>query len=457
MLSEREFLSTLRMVKNENLDVRTVTLGISLFDCASDDLERFQRKIYDKIITTGFDFVSICDKIGEKYGIPIVNKRISVSPLSVVGGSFTSTEFIKIAETMDKAASEVGIDFIGGFTALVEKGIARGDLSLIRAVPYALQQTERVCSSINVASTQAGINMDAVSLMGEILVETAGLSSDKDGLSCAKLCVFSNIPQDIPFMAGAYLGTGEPDSVINVGVSGPGVVKNAIDRALENEPDLSLGRLSEIIKRTAFKVTRVGELIGREVAEMLEIPFGIVDLSLAPTPNVGDSVGEIFSSLGLKSIGAPGSTALLALINDAVKKGGAFASSHVGGLSGAFIPVSEDLNIAKAVQGGYLSLEKLESMTSVCSVGLDMIALPGDIPAETLAAIIADEMAIGVVNNKTTATRLIPAPGKKAGEQVEFGGLLGKMTIMPVSNAGFSKGFIEHGGRIPAPVQGLKN
>lgn len=457
MLSEREFLSTLRMVKNENLDVRTVTLGISLFDCASDDLERFQRKIYDKIVTTGFDFVSICDKIGEKYGIPIVNKRISVSPLSVVGGSFTSTEFIKIAETMDKAASEVGIDFIGGFTALVEKGIARGDLSLIRAVPYALQQTERVCSSINVASTQAGINMDAVSLMGEILVETASLSSDKDGLSCAKLCVFSNIPQDIPFMAGAYLGTGEPDSVINVGVSGPGVVKNAIDRALENEPDLSLGRLSEIIKRTAYKVTRVGELIGREVADMLEVPFGIVDLSLAPTPNVGDSVGEIFSSLGLETIGAPGSTALLALLNDAVKKGGAFASSHVGGLSGAFIPVSEDLNIAKAVENGYLSLEKLEAMTSVCSVGLDMIALPGDTPSETLAAIIADEMAIGVVNNKTTATRLIPVPGKQAGEQVEFGGLLGKMTIMPVSNVGFSKGFTEHGGRIPAPVQGLKN
>jgi hypothetical protein len=457
MLSEREFLSTLRMVKNENLDVRTVTLGISLFDCASDDLSRFQNKAYDKILRTGYNFVSLCDQVGEKYGIPIVNKRIAVSPLSCVGAPLTDSAFVQVAETMDKAAKEVGVDFIGGFTALVEKGLARGDCSLIQAIPYALHQTDRVCSSVNVASTQAGINMDAVYLMGKIILETARVSSAQDGLSCAKLCVFANIPQDIPFMAGAYLGTGEPDTVINVGVSGPGVVKKAIDRALENEGDLRLGRLSEIIKRTAYKVTRVGELIGREVAERLQVPFGIVDLSLAPTPNVGDSVGEIFASLGLKSIGAPGSTALLALLNDAVKKGGAFASSHVGGLSGAFIPVSEDLNIARAVEKGYLTLEKLESMTSVCSVGLDMIALPGDIPAETVAAIIADEMAIGVFNNKTTAARLIPVPGKTSGEQVEFGGLLGKMTIMPVPNIGFSKAFIEHGGRIPAPIQGLKN
>jgi hypothetical protein len=364
---------------------------------------------------------------------------------------------VQVAHTLDQAAEDVGVDFIGGFSALVEKGMANGDAALIEAIPVALQRSKRVCASVNVASTRAGINMDAVALMGRCIKRAAELSADRDGLSCAKLCVFSNIPQDIPFMAGAYLGSGEPDTVINVGVSGPGVVKKAVDRSVANSPDLNLGQLSEIIKRTAYKVTRVGELIGREVAEKLGVTFGIVDLSLAPTPNVGDSVGEIFKSLGLESIGVPGSTALLAMLNDAVKKGGAFASSHVGGLSGAFIPVSEDLNIAQAVTEGRLSLEKLEAMTSVCSVGLDMVAIPGDTPEETVSAIIADEMAIGVINKKTTATRLIPVPGKSAGDKVWFGGLLGEATIMPVPNAGGSERFVRYGGRIPAPIQSLIN
>jgi hypothetical protein len=457
MLSESEVLSTLEMVKNENLDVRTVTLGISLFDCASHDLERFTDNIYHKIMETGRRFVAVCDEIGSKYGISVVNKRISVSPVGIAGAAFGPEELVQVALTLDRAAEDVGVDFIGGFSALVEKGLASGDTALIEAIPVALQRSKRVCASVNVASTRAGINMDAVALMGRCIKRAAELSADRDGLSCAKLCVFSNIPQDIPFMAGAYLGSGEPDAVINVGVSGPGVVKKAVDRSVANTPDLNLGRLSEIIKRTAYKVTRVGELIGREVAEELGVPFGIVDLSLAPTPNVGDSVGEIFKSLGLESIGVPGSTALLAMLNDAVKKGGAFASSHVGGLSGAFIPVSEDLNIAQAVTEGRLSLEKLEAMTSVCSVGLDMVAIPGDTPEETVSAIIADEMAIGVVNRKTTATRLIPVPGKSAGDKVWFGGLLGEATIMPVPNAGGSERFIRYGGRIPAPIQSLVN
>ncbi len=457
MLSMSEVLSTLEMVKNENLDVRTVTLGISLFDCASHDLERFKDNIYRKIVETGSRFVAVCDDIGNKYGIRVVNKRISVSPIGVAGAAFGPEELVEVALSLDRAAEDVGVDFIGGFSALVEKGMASGDTSLIQAIPEALQGSKRVCASVNVASTRAGINMDAVATMGSCIKRAAQLSSDRDGLNCAKLCVFSNIPQDIPFMAGAYLGSGEPDTVINVGVSGPGVVKKAIDRSVANSPDLNLGGLSEIIKRTAYKVTRVGELIGREVAKKLGVTFGIVDLSLAPTPNVGDSVGEIFKSLGLESIGVPGSTALLAMLNDAVKKGGAFASSHVGGLSGAFIPVSEDLNIAQAVTEGRLSLEKLEAMTSVCSVGLDMVAIPGDTPEETISAIIADEMAIGVINRKTTAARLIPVPGKKAGDKVWFGGLLGEATIMPVPNAGGSKGFIQYGGRIPAPIQSLIN
>jgi hypothetical protein len=456
MLSEREVLSTFEMIKNEHLDVRTVTLGISLFDCASDDLSKFLDKIYTRIVSTAKDLVRVCDEVGDKYGIPVVNKRIAISPMAIVAAPFDSEQMVEIARTLDKAAREVQIDFIGGFSALVEKGMATGDLSLIEAIPEALTQTERVCASVNVASTKAGINMDGVYLMGKTIKEAAHLTRDRDGLACAKLCVFANIPQDIPFMAGAYLGVGEPGAVINVGVSGPGVVKKAIDRTLEANPEADLGMLSETIKKTAFKVTKIGELIGREVAKKVGVQFGIVDLSLAPTPNVGDSVGEIFQSLGLDSIGVPGSTAILAMLNDAVKKGGSFASSYVGGLSGAFIPVSEDLNIANAARDGFLNLEKLEAMTSVCSVGLDMVAVPGDTSAETLAAIIADEMAIGVINRKTTATRIIPVPGKKAGDKAYFGGLLGEATIMPVRE-GFSEKFIRLGGLIPAPLQSLNN
>ena len=392
-----------------------------------------------------------------RYGIPIVNKRIAVSPIAVAACPCAPDRMVEVAGALDRAAKRVGVDFIGGFSALVEKGFTRGDRALIEAIPEALAATEHVCSSVNVASTRAGINMDAVYLMGKAIKRAAELTGDRDGIGCAKLCVFANIPGDVPFMAGAYLGVGEPDSVINVGVSGPGVVRKAIDRAREANPRLDLGQLSEIIKRTAFKVTKVGELIGRRVADGLGVPFGVVDLSLAPTPNVGDSVGEIFQSLGLGSIGVPGTTAALALINDAVKKGGAFASSYVGGLSGAFIPVSEDLNIAESARQGFLSIEKLEAMTSVCSVGLDMVALAGDTSAETLAAIIADEMAIGVINRKTTAARLIPVPGKKAGEKARFGGLLGEATIIPVPGTDSSGEFISLGGRIPAPTQSLTN
>ena len=457
MLSHREIISTLEMVQNENLDLRTVTLGINLLDCASHDIDRFKHNIFTRITTLAENLVHLCDRVGEKYGIPVVNKRIAVSPIAAVGAPFSTDQLVAVAKTLNDAAESVKVDFIGGFTALVEKGIAKGDQSLIEAIPEALAETERVCSSINVASTQAGINMDAVLLMGKIIKRTAAQTADRDGLGCAKLCVFSNIPQDIPFMAGAYLGIGEADAVINVGVSGPGVVKNAIDRSLAAKPDMDLGQISELIKKTAYKVTRVGELIGREVAEKLKIPFGVVDLSLAPTPNVGDSVGEIFQSLGLLSIGVPGTTAALALLNDAVKKGGAFASSHVGGLSGAFIPVSEDLNISEAAGAGYLSLEKLEAMTSVCSVGLDMVAIPGETSEETISAIMADEMAIGVINKKTTATRLIPVPDKKAGDKAYFGGLLGQSVIIPVNNSTASNRFIRLGGRIPAPIQSLTN
>ena len=457
MLTQREILSTLEMLKNENLDVRTVTLGVNLLDCASHDLDRLKDKIHTRISHLAHNLVSVCDQIGQKYGIPVVNKRIAVSPIAVVGASMSSSQLVDVARVLDAVAAEVNVDFIGGFTALVEKGVARGDHALIEAIPEALANTERVCASVNVASTKAGINMDAILLMGKAIKKAADLSAKADGIACAKLCVFANIPQDIPFMAGAYLGIGEADAVINVGVSGPGVVKNAIDRAFESDAKLDLGQISELIKKTAYKVTRVGELIGQEVANRLNIKFGVVDLSLAPTPNVGDSVGEIFQSLGLLSIGVPGTTAALALINDAVKKGGAFASSRVGGLSGAFIPVSEDLNISEAARKGHIGLEKLEAITAVCSVGLDMIALPGDTTEDTLAAIIADEMAIGVINNKTTATRLIPVPGKKAGDKAYFGGLLGQSTIIPVNNGRNMNPFVRHGGLIPAPIQSLTN
>jgi hypothetical protein len=457
MLTEREILSTLEMLENEHLDLRTVTLGINLLDCASHDLKRFQDNVLSKINDLAGGLVRTCDRVGNKYGIPVVNKRISVSPIAVAAAPFSSSQMIDIAHTLNRAAQEVNVDFIGGFSALVEKGIAKGDRALIDAIPEALAGTDRVCASINVASTRAGINMDAVYLMGQKIKRAASLTARRDGIACAKLCVFANIPQDIPFMAGAYLGIGEADAVINVGVSGPGVVKKAIDRALAADPHMDLGQISELIKRTAYKVTRVGELIGREVAANLDIRFGVVDLSLAPTPNVGDSVGEIFQSLGLLSIGVPGTTAALALLNDAVKKGGAFASSHVGGLSGAFIPVSEDLNISESAAAGHLTLEKLEAITSVCSVGLDMVALPGDTSDETLAAIIADEMAIGVINKKTTATRLIPVPGKNAGDKAHFGGLLGQAVIIPVNNSSGANRFIRLGGRIPAPIQSLVN
>jgi uncharacterized protein (UPF0210 family) len=457
MLTQREILSTLEMLKSEHLDVRTVTLGVNLLDCASHDLEKLKNKIHTRISHFARNLVAVCNQIGEKYGIPVVNKRIAVSPIAVVGAAMSSSQLAGVAQVLDEVAAEVDVDFIGGFTALVEKGIARGDMALIEALPHALAETRRVCGSVNVASTKAGINMDAVLLMGKAIKHAAELTAKDDGIACAKLCVFANIPQDIPFMAGAYLGIGEADAVINVGVSGPGVVKKAVDRALESDPRLNLGELSELIKKTAYKVTRVGELIGREVADSLHIPFGVVDLSLAPTPNVGDSVGEIFQSLGLLSIGVPGTTAALALINDAVKKGGAFASSRVGGLSGAFIPVSEDLNIGEAARRGFIGLDKLEAITAVCSVGLDMIALPGDTTEESLAAIIADEMAIGVINNKTTAARLIPVPGKKAGDNAHFGGLLGQSTILPVNNGQNPNAFVRRGGLIPAPIQSLTN
>jgi len=457
MFTGREIISTLEMLQNEHLDVRTVTLGISLLDCADSNLNTFKDNVMKRITTLAKDLVKICNQVGDKYGIPVVNKRIAVSPIAVAGASFSSSQLVDIAKLLDAAAEAVDVDFIGGFTALVEKGMARGDRELIRAIPEALAETNRVCASVNVASTLAGINMNAVLRMGRVIKQAAELSKQKDGIACAKLCVFANIPQDVPFMAGAYLGIGEPDAVINVGVSGPGVVKKAIDRALESKDHIDLGRISEIIKRTAYKVTRVGELIGREVAENLNICFGVADLSLAPTPNVGDSVGEIFQSLGLQSIGVPGTTAALALLNDAVKKGGAFASSHVGGLSGAFIPVSEDLNIGKAAEEGYLSLEKLEALTSVCSVGLDMVAIPGDTSEDTISAIIADEMAIGVVNKKTTAARLIPVPGKKAGDRAFFGGLLGESPIISVNNAREANPFIRLAGRIPAPIHSLTN
>ena len=445
------------MLKHENLDVRTVTLGISLFDCASHEVERFITNARSKINRLAGNLVNVCDEVGLRYGIPVVNKRIAVSPIAVACCGFSAEEMCAVAAALDDVAEQQRIDFIGGFSALVEKGFTNGDFALIDAIPEVLAKTTRVCSSINVASTHAGINMDAVSLLGKTIKMTAEKTADRDGIGCAKLVVFANIPQDVPFMAGAYLGVGEPEAVINVGVSGPGVIKKAIDRARAARPMLDLGQLSEAIKRTAFKVTRVGELIGRQVADRLGIPFGVADLSLAPTPHVGDSVGEIFQSLGLKSIGYPGSTAILAMLNDAIKKGGIFASSSVGGLSGAFIPVSEDLNIAEAARKGYLSIEKLEAMTSVCSVGLDMVAIPGGTSLATIAGIIADEMAIGVINGKATAARLIPVPGKKAGEKAFFGGLLGEATIINVPQEGGSEGFIALGGRIPAPVQSFKN
>ncbi|AKB24707.1 hypothetical protein MSMTP_1238 [Methanosarcina sp. MTP4] len=452
LINPNEILETIRMVKMEHLDIRTVTMGISLRDCSHPDIDIFNENIYEKITANAKNLVRTTEEIQNLYGIPIINKRISVTPIAIAAESCETPDFVSVAKTLDKAAKEAGVDFIGGFSALVHKGVTKGDLKLINSIPEALASTEKVCSSVNVATTRAGINMDAVGMMGNIIKKTARLTADRDGIGCAKLVVFANAPEDNPFMAGAFHGIGEPECVINVGVSGPGVV-NAALRELEN-PNLT--DISETIKKTAFKITRMGEMVGREVSRRLGVEFGILDLSLAPTPEIGDSVAAILEAMGLERCGTHGTTAALALLNDAVKKGGAMASSSVGGLSGAFIPVSEDAGMIEAVNVGALSLEKLEAMTCVCSVGLDMIAVPGDTPACTLSAIIADEMAIGMINKKTTAVRIIPAPGKKVGDSVEFGGLLGMAPVMPVSKFS-SETFVKRGGRIPAPIQSLTN
>lgn len=452
MLALDEILETIKMVQEENLDVRTITMGINIADCAADDARATARKIHTKITRAAANLVRVGNEIEREYGIPIVNKRVAVTPVSLVYQAESEEDYLVIAEALDQAAAAVGVNFIGGFTALVQKGFTPGEKTLVHTIPRALAATRRVCASVNVASTKAGINMDAVYLMGQIIKETALRTADRDGIGCAKLVVFANAPEDNPFMAGAFHGPGEPACVINVGVSGPGVVKKAIEKM----PGADLGRLAETVKRVAFKVTRMGELVGRVAAERLGVPFGIVDISLAPTPAVGDSVAEILEAMGIERCGAPGTTAALALLNDAVKKGGAMASSYVGGLSGAFIPVSEDAGMVRAAAAGALSLEKLEAMTAVCSVGLDMIAIPGDTPAETIAAIIADEVAIGVVNQKTTAVRIIPAPGKKPGDYVEFGGLLGRAPVLPLNRYG-ARDFVRRGGRIPAPIQSLSN
>jgi hypothetical protein len=454
MISINEVIETNSMISDMNLDVRTITMGISLLDCVGSDVDDTCAKIYNKITTYAKDLVSTGKEISRKYGIPIVNKRISITPVSLVGGSVCKTtgDFVKIAKTLDEAATTVGVNFIGGYSALVNKGMTPADELLIRSIPEALSTTSKVCSSVNVGSTKTGIDMDAVKLLGEIILETAELTKEQDSLGCCKLVVFCNAPDDNPFMAGAFHGVTEGDCVINVGVSGPGVVKKALEQVRGENFEV----LCETIKKTAFKVTRVGQLVAKQASQMLGVPFGIVDLSLAPTPAVGDSVGEILEEIGLEYAGAPGTTAALALLNDQVKKGGVMASSYVGGLSGAFIPVSEDQRMIDAVSAGALSLEKLEAMTCVCSVGLDMIAIPGDTKASTISGIIADEMALGMINQKTTAVRLIPVIGKTVGDSAEFGGLLGYAPIMPVNTFGCDK-FIDRGGRIPAPIHSFKN
>lgn len=454
MLNILEVAETNKMIEKENLDVRTITLGISLLDCIDSDLHSLSEKIYNKIYEAAKDLVQIGDDIGKEFGIPIVNKRISVTPIALIGGAAckTSSDFVTIAETLDKAAKKVGVNFIGGYSALVSKGMTRADELLIRSIPEALAKTERVCSSVNLGSTKTGINMDAVRLMGEIVKETAMATKEKDSLGCAKLVVFCNAPDDNPFMAGAFHGVTEADYVINVGVSGPGVVKTALEKVRGESFEV----MCETIKKTAFKVTRVGQLVAKEASRRMGVPFGIVDLSLAPTPAVGDSVADILCEMGLEYAGAPGTTAALAILNDQVKKGGVMASSYVGGLSGAFIPVSEDQGMIQAVTAGALTLEKLEAMTCVCSVGLDMIAIPGDTRSSTISGIIADELAIGMINQKTTAVRIIPVIGKDVGEVVEFGGLLGYAPIMPVNTFSCEE-FVNRKGRIPAPIHSFKN
>ncbi|MFA0889475.1 MAG: PFL family protein [Synergistales bacterium] len=451
-ISPSEIMETIRMVDNEKFDIRTITLGISALDCAHDDVRETARRLYEKIVRRAGRLVSTGESIADEYGIPVINKRISVTPISLVAASCKTDHYVEIALAMDRAAKEVGVNFIGGFSALVQKGMTESDLKLIHSIPEALARTERVCSSVNAGSTKAGINMDAVGILGHVIKKTAELTADRGGLGCAKLVVFCNAPEDNPFMAGAFHGTGEPEAVINVGISGPGVVLNVVRR----HPSAPLGELADHIKRTTFKITRMGELVGREAARRLDVQFGIIDLSLAPTPAWGDSVAEILEAMGLERCGTHGTTAALAMLNDAVKKGGAMATSYVGGLTGAFIPVSEDAGMIRAVEEGTLCLDKLEAMTCVCSVGLDMIAVPGDTPASTLSAIIADEASIGMINRKTTAVRVIPVPGKGVGDSVEFGGLLGRAPVMPVHRES-SEAFVARGGRIPAPIQSMTN
>ena len=452
-INSESIIETINMIKVQHLDIRTVTLALSLRDCADRDVRVVGEKIYEKIIKYASKLVEYANEIEDEYSIPIINKRIAVTPISLVGESCDEYDYIYLAKMLDKAAESVGVNFIGGFGALVEKGCTRGDIALIESIPEALAQTKFICSSINLASSKSGINMDAVSKMGQIIKETAELTATEDGIGAAKLVCFCNAPGDNPFMAGAFHGIGEPECALNVGVSGPGVVSAAIESLPEGT---SFDELANKIKQTAYKITTTGELIGREMAQKLKIPFGVIDLSLAPTPEEGDSVAGIFQAMGLEHAGAHGTTAALAMLNDAVKKGGIMASSHVGGLSGAFIPVSEDAGMIEAASKGYLTFDKLEAMTSVCSVGLDMIAIPGDTPVETISGIIADEMAIGMINKKTTAVRVIPVPGKKVGDKAVYGGLLGEAPVMSVNNLS-SAGFIKRGGRIPAPIHSLNN
>ncbi|MGL5647395.1 MAG: PFL family protein [Clostridium sp.] len=451
-MNSNNIIETIKMIEEEKLDIRTITMGISLLDCIDSDGTRARQRIYDKITKSAENLVKVGNEIENEFGIPIVNKRVSVTPISLIAGATSDTSYVEFAKTLDKAAEELGIDFLGGFSALVHKGYTKGDRILIKSIPEALACTNKVCSSVNIGSSKAGLNMDAIKEMGEIIKRTSVLTADKKGFGCAKLVVFSNAVEDNPFMAGAFHGVGEEDIVINVGVSGPGVVQ----RALEKVKGQSFDVVAETIKKTSFKITRMGQLVGNEASKRLNVPFGIVDLSLAPTPAIGDSVAHILEEMGLEVVGTHGTTAALALLNDAVKKGGVMACGHVGGLSGAFIPVSEDAGMIDAVLNGSLNLEKLEAMTAICSVGLDMIAVPGDVSASTISAMIADEAAIGMINNKTTAVRIIPASGCKVGDMVEFGGLLGRAPVMPV-NKYSSEIFISRGGRIPAPIHSFKN
>lgn len=451
-MNANNILETIKMIEEEKLDIRTITMGISLLDCIDSDGDKAREKIYNKIVSSAKDLVKVGNDIANEFGVPIVNKRVSVTPISIIAGATNEDNYLKFAEVLDKAAETLGIDFIGGFSALVHKGYTKGDRILINSIPEALAKTKKVCASVNIGCTRSGINMDAVREMGHVIKRTAELTADRKGFGCAKLVVFANAVEDNPFMAGAFHGVGEADKIINVGVSGPGVVQRAVEKVKGESFDV----LAETIKKTAFKITRMGQLVAHEASNRLGVPFGIVDLSLAPTPAVGDSVAHILEAMGLEVVGTHGTTAALALLNDAVKKGGVMACSHVGGLSGAFIPVSEDAGMIDAVLNGSLNLEKLEAMTAICSVGLDMIAVPGDTTAETLAAMIADESAIGVINHKTTAVRIIPAPGCKVGDMVEFGGLLGRAPVMAINNYS-SFDFIQRGGRIPAPIHSFKS